>query len=272
MNTMSTNTDPQQLDGFERRLLGALLTVDDARRAASHLSPAPRRGPILRRTIAVVTGVLAAGGLTAAAVAVLIDPASFQPAGEVVVRGQDLLLKGSGCGSGEAVSFGLDGHAVGSGTAANNGTFVVSVWIPSSTTLGSHQLSASCSSPDGTTLTQDATIEVLAVAEPLGPSLSMGGAVPAGNSTTAKGSGCAGSTDVHLAIEGVEVGANVMAGSEGSFFVDVEVPTSTTPGTYRVTATCVGSNGEPLEQTTDLTVLPAGSEAPATDKAEPTSE
>jgi hypothetical protein len=208
-----------------------------------------------------MTGVLATGALSAAAVAVLTDPASFQPGGEAVVRGEETLLKGSGCGTNEPVSFRLDGRALGNGTAADNGNFVVPVRIPSSTDPGSHRLTASCTSPDGTTLTQDAAIEVLAVAEPLGPSFEIGGTLPAGGSTRAKGSGCARSTDVHLAIEGVEGGTTVTAGNEGSFFADVEVPASTVPGTYRVTATCDGANGEPLGQTTELTVVAAGSEA-----------
>jgi hypothetical protein len=257
---MKTNAEHQELDGFERKLLGALLTVDGSR-AASPPSRAPRRGPARRRTLAVLTAVLATGALSAAAVAVLTDPASFQPAGEAVVRGEETLLKGSGCGTNEPISFRLDGRTVGNGTAADNGTFIVSLPIPSSTVPGSHRLTASCSSPDGTTLTQDAAIEVLAVAEPLGPSFEIGGTLPAGGSTRAKGSGCAGSTDVRLAIEGVEGGTSDIAGSEGSFFADVEVPASTEPGTYRVTATCEGANGEPLVQTTELTVLAAGSEA-----------
>jgi hypothetical protein len=258
---MKTNTEPRELDGFERRLLGALLTVDGGRSPARPRSLAPRRGPARRRTLAVLVGVLAAGAVSAAAVAVLTDPALFQPAGEAVVRGEEILLKGSGCGTGETVSFGLDGRTVGNGTAADNGTFIVPVRMPSSTVPGSHRLSASCTGADGTTLTQDAAIEVLAVAEPLGTSFAIGGAVPAGGSTTAKGSGCAGSTGVNLAIEGVEGGANVMAGTEGSFFADVEVPASTEPGTYRITATCDDADGEPLVQTTELTVLAAGSGA-----------
>jgi len=261
---MTTDWDTDELGGFESRLLTALADVDE-RRPTTHSMPASTPRPPGRagggrsgtRRVLLVATVL--GGLLAVAgtgVAILRNPASFQPSGEVVVAGGPVVLKGSGCGAGSQVAFTLDDRfGLGAATADEDGLFSAQVSLPVETSPGMHDLAAACPDGDGQDVIQHAPLQVVTDLPPLGPAFSVGGSAPAGSSVLLKGSGCRAGSDVAFIMDGETSVGSAMATDEGTFFADVLVPASAEVGAHVISASCDDPNGEALVQEAELVVV-----------------
>jgi hypothetical protein len=97
-------------------------------------------------------------------------PPSFATDGAAVAGGAHV-EKGSGCAANAAVTVTLDGRQVGTTIAEATGEFAVTSQIPVGTSLGSHQLEASCADAAGKTLVQTAEVSVVADAGSLTPKI-----------------------------------------------------------------------------------------------------
>lgn len=111
---MTGHIDPNELGGFERRLLTALTRIDEQRQPAPHRAPVPtpraRQGPgrPRRRRALLGAAVLARlFALTTTAVATLYNPADLDVGGAAVPGGV-AVVKGAGCQKGSAVTFSLE--------------------------------------------------------------------------------------------------------------------------------------------------------------------
>jgi hypothetical protein len=243
--------DRDQLGGFEKRLEDELSAFDESSPRAGRA--ARRRGVRRRRALVLAGGFAGALALSAAAVAVLTDNATFQPDPNSVVRGGELVMKGSGCDAGAAVSFAMDGARLSGTTARNDGTFIATIGIPVGAEPGTHALSATCRSGDADRV-QHATVEVLASAPPLGESFAIAGDATAGEETFVKGSGCTDGAAVTITLDADRDIGQLEAGSNGAFAGPVTIPSSVTPGSHDMTATCAGEDGDPLVQNATIAV------------------
>lgn len=256
---MTIHGDTDALGGFESRLLTALAEVDE-RRPSSHSNAPPGRAgggrSRVRRALpvaAVMGGLLAVAGT---GVAILWNPASFQPSGEVTVAGGPVGLKGSGCMAGSQVAFTLDeGIGLGAATADQDGLFFAQVRLPVETSPGTHDVAAVCPDGDGRDLIQHAPLLVVRDLPPMGPAFSVGGSAPAGSSVSLKGSGCRASSAVEFTFDGDTSVGNAVATDEGTFFANVLVPASTEIGDHIISARCEDPGGEALVQEDELMVV-----------------
>jgi hypothetical protein len=171
---MTGHIDPNELGGFERRLLTALSRIDAQRQPAPHQAPVPtpqpRQGPRRpRRRRALLGAAVLAGlfALTTTAVATLYNPADLDVGGAAVPGGM-AAVKGSGCQEGSTVTFTLDGKTrLGVTKAGTDGWFVhAELRIPAPTPLGGHTLTAVCTGGDGRRLVQQAKLPIVKT-EPL---------------------------------------------------------------------------------------------------------
>ncbi len=257
-----TDSDPQQLGGFERRLLDALTAIDHRREPsepamAAHV-PARRR---VRRPLVLGTAVLAGVSIGGAAVAgIIAGPRTLQSAsGETVTAGDEAILKGSGCAPTTDVTLRLDGGAVlGMAKADAEGLFVGTVTIPATTSLGRHVVTAACPGDDGKGLVQELPLTVAGAEQrvPLDPTLSVAGWASPGGAALAKGAGCRPDTAVRVTLD-TSVPVTATAGPDGQFLAEFTVPASTRLGQHNVTVTCTGNDGTELTQTASLEIVPA---------------
>jgi hypothetical protein len=170
---MTSHLDPNELGGFERRLLAALTGIDAQRLPAPHQAPIPppalRQGPRRPRRRRALFGAAVLAGLfalTTTAVATLYNPAELDVAGTAVPGGV-AVVKGAGCQEGSTVTFRLDGKTrLGVTKAGTDGWFDDELRIPAATPLGTHQLTAVCTGGDGRRLVQQAKLPIVK-AEPL---------------------------------------------------------------------------------------------------------
>lgn len=96
--------------------------------------------------------ILVAATAAAALMLFLVSPASaqYQPSGSqvlssyVVVPGQTITVSGTGCAAGSRVTTSFDSTVLGTTAATSAGTFSLQVTIPSSATLGNHQINSTC--------------------------------------------------------------------------------------------------------------------------------
>jgi hypothetical protein len=171
---MTSHIDPNELGGFERRLLTALTSIDAQRQPAPHQAPVPTpephrspRRPRRRRALlgaAVLAGLFA---LTTTAVATLYNPADLDVGGAAVPGGM-AVVKGAGCQVGSTVRFTLDDKiGLGATTAYDaEDLFFAELRIPAATPLGRHQLTAVCTGGYGKRLVQHAKLPIVKT-EPL---------------------------------------------------------------------------------------------------------
>ena len=166
---MTSHLDPNELGGFERRLLTALTGIDAQRQPAPHRAPVPTsqphrspRRPRRRRVLlgaAVLAGLFA---LTTTAVATLYNHADLDVGGAAVPGGV-ALVKGAGCQEGSTVRFTLDDKiGLGATTAYDaEGLFFAELRIPAATPPGRHTLTGVCTAGDGERLVQHAKLPIV---------------------------------------------------------------------------------------------------------------
>lgn len=157
--------------------------------------------------------------------ALVVSPASAAP-------GASVSIIGVGYVPGELVTVTLDGTAVSAAVIAGpDGTFVVTVTVPADAAAGDYTVTGSA--PSGTA---SAPLVVEDAAPVYDPSIVVApDEVAAGGTITVTGSGFAPGETVL-----VEVGtasASVVAGPDGRFSLELELPGGIEPGTYPVTAT-----------------------------------
>ena len=173
---MTSHLDPNELGGFERRLLTALTRIDAQRQQVPHQAPVPtpqpRQGPRRPRRRRAVRGAAALAGLlalTTTAVATLYNPTGIDVAGAAVPGGV-AVVKGAGCKAGSAVTFTLDDKTrLGVTKAFAEGLFSAELRIPAATPLGRHQLTAVCTGGDGKRLVQHAKLLITKPEPPSAP-------------------------------------------------------------------------------------------------------
>jgi large repetitive protein len=232
-------------DDFEGRLLRALTELDERRPA-----PASTRAGVWRRPAVIggaVAAVILAGAATATAARLLSRP-TFQIGGSQVPAGQSVVVKGSGCAAGAAVTVSLDGVDVGMTAADADGDFVAQPVVPVGTTVGTHTVAARCDA-----VRHSATVEVVAERKPAPPVLSVPGVARPGGTAVVKGTGCRPGA-VALALDGRPAGT-ATANAEGLYLFELAVPADAVPGTHVVQTRCVGADGAALDLTAELTVV-----------------
>jgi hypothetical protein len=265
---MTGHLDPNELGGFERRLLTALTRIDAQRQPAPHQAPVPTpqprqdpRRPRRRRAVlgaAVLAGLFA---LTTTAVATLYNPADLDVGGPAVPGGV-AVVKGAGCQKGSTVTFTLDDKIGLGATMAYDaeGLFFAELRIPAATPLGRHQLTGVCTGGDGKRLVQQAKLPIVKSQPqpqpPRGPVFAVGGAAVPGGVAAVKGSGCQEGSTVTFRLDGKTRLGVTKAGTDG-WFVDAElrIPAATPLGTHQLTAVCTGGDGKRLVQQAKLLIV-----------------
>jgi hypothetical protein len=262
---MTPRIGPGELGGFERRLLAALTILDEQRQPTTPWVPGGVLQPVSRLrasrshgrwTYPVLAALAGLVILAATAVAGLYNPASFQPAGDVVVAGGSTQVKGSGCAAGSKITFTLDGKtALGAGTADRGGLFSLRLPVPVEISAGPHDLAAACTNNDGKDFVQHAKLQVVKSLPPMGPSFSAAGSAVAGTSTMVKGSGCAAGGKVIFTLDGETALGATTARAGGDFFAQLPLPAGTPAGSHDLTATCPDNDGTDLVQHARLAVV-----------------
>jgi hypothetical protein len=265
---MTGHIDPNELGGFERRLLTALTRIDAQRQPAPHQAPVTtsqaRQGPGRpRRRRALLGAAVLAGlfALTTTAVATLYNPADLEVGGAAVPGGV-AVVKGAGCQKGSTVTFTLDDKTrLGTTTAYDaEGLFIAELRIPAATPLGRHRLTAVCPAGDGKRLVQHARLPIVKSQPrpqpPLGPVFAVGGAAVPGGVAAVKGAGCQEGSTVTFRLDGKTRLGVTKADTDG-WFVDTElrIPAATPLGGHTLTAVCTGGDGKRLVQQAKLLIV-----------------
>lgn len=263
------------LGGFELRLLRSLTELDQARpagvQAATAAAPPPSGRGRHRRSvvIAAATGAATLVGAAATATAIL----TLASGGETVAAGGSVVMKGSGCAAGSALTLWLDRDVpLGATTARADGLFVATVTVPVATVPGSHEVRATCTGPNGADLVQvlPLTVTEPGPPEPLDPVFDAKAGATVGGIAMFKGAGCRPDTAVTITVAGLPaLDLATTAADAGQFMATGFVPADAEVGSYQARAECVDPSGQPLVQRTELSVMAPEPEpsAPATKRA-----
>ena len=255
------------LGGFELRLLASLTELDRVRPVTAATGRPPRRGRGRHRRPAVIAGVTAAATLVGAAATAGGMLAVQSGSGEVVAAGGRVLMKGSGCGAGTALTLWLDRDVpLGTTTVRADGLFIATVTVPATTAPGRHEIRAICGGPNGADLVQALPLRVTEAGppEPLDPVFDAKGGAMVGGVAVFKGAGCRPDTEVVITVAGIAgLEISTTAGEAGQFMATGFVPADTAVGSYQARAECVAPDGRTFVQHTALTVVEPEPTAPA---------
>lgn len=245
------------LGSFELRLLRSLTELDRVRPVPTPLTGrTPRRGR--HRRPAVIAGVTAAVTLVGAAATAGGMLAVQSGSGEVVAAGSPLVMKGSGCGAGAALTLWLDRDVpLGTTTVRADGLYIATVTVPVTTAPGRHEIRAMCAGPNGTDLVQTVPLRVTEAGppEPFGPVFDASGGATVGGIALFKGAGCRPDSAVAITVAGISgLEIRTTAADAGQFMATGFVPADTAVGSYQARAECVAPDGQTFVQHTGLTV------------------
>lgn len=246
------------LGGFEQRLLRSLTELDRVRPVTATATGRPRRRGRHRRP-AVIAGMTAAATLVGAAATAGGMLAVQSGSGEVVAAGSSVVMKGSGCGAGAALTLWLDRDVpLGTTTVRADGLFIETVTVPDTTAPGQHEIRAMCADPDGADLVQTLPLQVTEAGPPelLGPVFEAAGGATVGGIAFFKGAGCRPDSAVAITVAGIPgLDVSTTAAEAGQFMATGFVPAGTAVGSYQARAECVAPDGQSFVQHTELTVL-----------------
>lgn len=246
------------LGGFELRLLRSLTELDRVRPVTATTIGQPRwRGR--HRRPAVVAGVIAAAMVVGAAATAGGMLTLQSGSGEVVAAGSSVVMKGSSCGAGTALTLWLDRDVpLGTTTVRADGLFVATVTVPVKTAPGRHQIRATCTSPTGAELVQILPLRVTEAGPPelLSPVFEAKGGATIGGVAIFKGAGCRPDTAVAITVAGIPaLEISTTAADAGQFMASGFVPADTAVGSYQARAECMSPDGQSFIQHTELTVV-----------------
>ncbi|HKA68394.1 MAG TPA: hypothetical protein VKG85_04655 [Actinomycetes bacterium] len=245
------------LGGFELRLLRSLTEIDRGRPVTTPGTGRKHRRGRHRRP-AVVAGVTAAATLVGAAATAGGMLAVSSGGGDVVAAGSPLVMKGSGCGAGAALTLWLDRDVpLGTTTVRADGLYIATVTVPVTTAPGRHEIRAMCDGPNGTDLVQTLALRVTEAGppEPLDPVFDASGGATVGGIALFKGAGCRPDSAVAITVAGIPgLEISTTAADAGQFVATGFVPADTAVGGYRARAECVAADGQAFVQHTELTV------------------
>jgi hypothetical protein len=246
------------LGGFELRLLQSLTELDRAARPVTAVTVRPRRRGRHRRP-AMIAGMTAAAALVGAAATAGGMLAVQSGSGEVVAAGSSIVMKGSGCGAGAALTLWLDRDVpLGTSTVRADGLFIATVTVPVTTAPGRHEIRAMCAGSNGTDLVQTWPLRVTEAGPPelLDPVFDAKGGATVGGIAVFKGAGCRPDSAVAITVAGIPgLEISTTAADAGQFVATGFVPVGTGVGSYHARAECVAADGQSFVQHTELAVL-----------------
>ncbi len=232
--------------GFESRLLAELTEVDRVRPAAgkapAHGSKKVRPSRTFRlrwqgAAVGLVGALVVAGAVVASGV---LSPSYFE-ASRMVIPGEQVGMKGSGCAAGTTVTITMDGREFGTATSNQWGAFDFQRDLPAGISMGKHALQATCTGGNGASVVQNTDFAVVTARPTSPPAIDVSGHMTPGGEVWVKGGPAKANTTISILLDGQPFGTAV-SDSNGSFAVALTLSSTVAAGSHdvQVVATAPG--------------------------------